>query len=240
MSKTIVAVGCSHVFGSYLNSNDMFAKEECNQRSWVKKLGNKYFPTDNVVNLAAPGGSNARSFRVIKEYILDNLENASNLIVFFGITDLSRLELVTEHQIEGPAVDFFANKSYIVNIVGPWCRVPMKDVQTYLDVHYGVFYNDTYETEKINLDLLTLHIFLKHYGIEHYFVNMLAPQGIVNKDYNLPLIDFGGIIQYAKKFGYKVGKDLHPEIDCNHLDHDGNEFLAEKIYEKMKGIKDGT
>ena len=244
MSKTIVAVGCSHTFGSYLNANSIEYKDECNPRSWATKLQQQYYTDCDVVNLSMPGGSNTRSLRVLKEYILDNLDRAKELIVFFGITDPCRIERISAKTVPGPAVDDLAGKPYVVNAIGPWCQCPWEDVQKYFDVHYGLFHNDEYENEQLNLEMISLHTFLKHFNIEHYLVGVLVAGDIFKENKlikELPLIDFGTTaIKYAKKCGYKVGRDFHPEIDCNHLDHDGNEFLAKEIFERMERIKNGT
>lgn len=244
MSKTIVAVGCSHTFGSYLNTNSMEYKDECNSRSWATKLQQQYYSDYDIVNLSMPGGSNTRSLRVLKEYILDNLDQAKDLIVFFGITDPGRIERISEGHVEGPAVDFLAGKEYVVNVIGPWCQSSQKDVQTYINIHYGLFYVDEYENEQLNLEMISLYTFLKHFNIEHYFVCMLVPERVLEKNKllnELPIIGFNTTaIEYAKKNGYKVGKDLYPEIDCNHLDHDGNKFLAKEIFERVERIKNGT
>lgn len=244
MSKTIVAVGCSHTFGSYLNANSMEYKDECHLRSWPSKLQQQYYNDYDIVNLSLAGGSNTRSLRVLKEYVLDNLDRAKDLLVFFGITDTCRIERISAKHVPGPAVDFIADKEYVINAIGPWCQSPIADVQKYIDVHYGLFHIDQYENEQINLEMISLHTFLKHFDIEHYFVCMLVPEYIFKKNKlikELPLITFDTTaIEYAKQHGYKVGKDLHPEIDCNHLDHDGNEFLAKEIHKRMERIKNGT
>jgi hypothetical protein len=244
MSNTIVAVGCSHTFGSYLNANSMEYKDECNSRSWPAKMQQQYYKDYDIVNLSAPGGSNTRSLRVLKEYILDNLDRAKELILFFGITDTCRIERISAKHVPGPAVDIIAGKEYVVNAIGPWCISPWPDVQKYLDVHYGLFHVDEYENEQLNLEMISLHTFLKHFNVEHYFVCMLVPGKTFSKNKlikELPIIDFNTTaIKYAKQCGYNVGKDLHPEIDCNHLDHDGNEFLANEIYKKIERIKNGT
>lgn len=244
MSKSIVAVGCSHTFGSYLNANSMEFSDDCHPRSWAAKLQGKYFPDSNTINLSMPGGSNTRSLRVIKEYVLDNLDRAKDITVFFGITDPCRVERISSKHVEGPAVDMLAGKPYIINAIGPWCQSPTADVQKYIDVQYGLFYVDEYENEQLNLEIISLHIFLKYFGIEHYFVCMLVPEHLFQQNKlikELPIIGFNtSAIEYAKRNGYKVGRDLHPEIDCNHLDHDGNEFLADRIFERMERIKNGT
>lgn len=244
MPKTIVGVGCSHVFGSYLNENNLKYREECWPRSWVHKMQQRYYPDGTSVNLGAPGGSNQRSLRVIKNYVIDNLENAKDMIVIFGITDASRFELVTTQELSVNGVnESLANKNYTAYAVGTWFQFSDKYLQTYLDIHYGVFYNDEYVIEQTSMDMLTLHTFLKNYSIEHYFLNVIVSPDLYNNTAmwnRMPLIRLGGnvnMIEYARKNGYKVGRDIHPDIDCNHLDHDGNEFLATKIYNEMKEIK---
>jgi hypothetical protein len=220
-------------------------KDECNPRSWATKLQQHYYADYDVVNLSAPGGSNTRSLRVLKEYILDNLDRAKELIVFFGITDPCRIERISAMHVPGLPVDILAGKEYVVNVIGPWTsKCPWADVQKYIDTHYGLFYNDEYENEQLNLEMINLHMFLKYFNIEHYLVCMLTPSSAFRKNKlikELPLVEFDASgIDYAKKHGYKVGREVNSEIDCNHLDHDGNEFLAKEIYKRIERIKNGT
>lgn len=253
--KTIVGVGCSHVYGVFLTENFWNDKESCWNRSWIKKLENLTEAKDSI-NLALPGGSNARSQRVIRNFVLDNLDSIENYVIFFGITELSRIELPIPKEIlflltDGLPVDMSFDpenkKEYRVLAPGPFTISPKfasrtngdKTLIRYLEEYYGKFHVDEYDIEKFNLDLISLHLFFTAFNIEHYFVTMLGYEGLFEKNpfrKKLPLFTFDGVdaISYARGLGYKVGQDYDPSAECFHLDDEGNQFLAEDILNKVK------
>ena len=252
--KTIVGVGCSHVYGVFLNEKHWDQRESCWNRSWIKKLEN-LTEADKSINLGLPGSSNTRSHRVIRNFVLENLNSKENFVIFFGITEIARLELPIQKDIlttfDGaiPRDDSFNSegKDYELLTPGPFSIIEKFGIRNrthktfveYLEEYYGKFYADEYEIEKLNLDLISLHLFLTSFEIEHYFVTMLGYEGLFEKNpfrKKLPLFTFDGgdAITYARELGYKVGFDHDPSIYCHHLDDDGNQFLAETILDKVK------
>lgn len=240
--KTIVATGCSHAYGDYLDQHAE-SESECHERSWVKKL-ERLGDFKSSINLAMGGTSNARSFRVIKEFVLQNKHlDLKNNIVMIGLTQPIRFELPSKESLDFMPRDYSFRGDYFMNLVGPWqINNPlMQEYQDFLNKFYGVFTVDKHTKHMLYLDMLSMHLFLKHFQIEHHFICFL-----IAKDYftgydlgDIPVIDFNGhpAIDFAKRAGFKVGRDVMPEIDCNHLDHDGNEFLAKEILER---IRNGT
>jgi hypothetical protein len=240
--KILVVTGCSHTYGDYLNQQDNFEKE-CHDRSWASKLAHIGNFTSSI-NLSFGGSSNARSFRVIKEYIIDKRNNIQDAVVMIGLTEPMRFELPSQSHLALNDDRSFKGKYYI-NMFAPWqINNDRSDrMQDFLNNYYGIFTVDAHTKHLLYLDLLTMHLFLKNYGIEHYFPCFLG-----NKQYfdvydltNIPIIDFDGLsgIEFAKRNGFKVGRDICPEFDCNHLDHDGNEFLAQYLLNKIKEMKNG-
>jgi hypothetical protein len=238
--KTIVAVGCSHTFGSYgpfVSLNDPVDKiNECHNRSWVKKL-EQQGQFKNSVNLAGPGGSNARSIRVLLDY-LKTLDSAQykDLIVIVQLTELSRFE-----------VPFLGNDpvtmgSWVFNSINP-VTISTKE-KTFLDTYYADYYNDDYSLNILYHSIVLLHSFLKTMNITHYFFDFFSDRsytGINNhaKEFNLtiPQIMFKDRItnlqgcsggSYVSSNRYKVG-------DCGHFDHEANEFLAKYILNAIQG-----
>lgn len=237
--KEIVATGCSHTYGDFLNQHRE-NREECHSRSWVKKL-EKIAGFVGSSNLAFGGSSNMRSFRVIKEYVLNNLDNVHNKVVMIGLTEPIRFELPSQ---ESAIIndDLTFTGTYTLNMIGPWqINGGLNlDVQTFINTYYGRFTVLEHTMNNLMLELVSMHTFLKSFDIEHYFLCMLVSKGsMIRPPIPLPIIDFDGLpaIEYAKRKGFKVGKDLDPSIICNHLDHDGNEFLAHYIYERIKEMK---
>lgn len=167
------------------------------------------------------------------EYLKNH--GTGNLVVVFGITDLSRFEL--------PVPDKDINHVYSMSTIGPWKT--SKDLSqdtsdlTFFITLYGKFHHTNYETESINKRLLHLHCFLDRLNIEHYFVELHCHgSSILNNQFgmNLPLICFKdkngepvNAIRYAIEQGYQFDY-------AGHFDHDTHEFLAELFYNHIKDI----
>lgn len=237
-NKILVATGCSHTYGNYLGQPDGI---ECHQRSWVKKLEikGKFLKSDNI---AIGGGSNQRSFRVTKEYILSNIDILDNIVVIIGLTEPSRFELPSVQNTPLRDVTFKGN--YYMNKFGSWhIQNDNGNIQNFIDQYYSTFCVDEHVKHTLFLDILSMHFFLKSLQVKHYFFCFLIDNNYFN-GYdltNIPIYDFHGepAITYAKKNGFKVGRDINPQIDCNHLDHDGNEFLADYMLNLIRSTGNG-
>jgi len=234
--KTLVATGCSHTYGSFLIDNE---ETTCHARSWVKKL-ERIGEFDHSVNLATGGGSNGRAFRVIKEYILANLNCLHDKVIMFGITEPARFELPSPVNFNLDR-DLTFKSNYFMNKFGPWQINNNDQLGKFLpfaETYFGCFTVDRHLRHTLFLDMFAMHILLKHFNIEHYFFAFRVYREYF-KGYPidmLPLFFFnnGDAVDFAKSKGFKVGKNIIPSVDCNHLDHDGNQFIAECIYEMIK------
>ncbi len=234
--KKLVVAGCSHVYGSF---QDQLLPQQAHNRSWVNKLSAKA-NFDRHVNLGNPGGSNQRSFRVIKEYVLKNLATIKDTVIMIGLTELARCEL--------PSLDYahinpdrsFNDNRYYMNLLGPFDIGKDFKFKNFMETYYGVFNVDEHNIKMINLELISMHLFLKHFEVEHYFPSMLVPSTVLDTSpLELPIIIFEQwpAIDYAKRYGFKVGHELDSSFDCNHLDHDGNEFIADYILKEMSNVQ---
>ena len=76
--------GDSNTFGSELLTNN----------SWPVMLSKKLNCT--VDNYAFPGSSNDKIIRETTDYVVNNLNNADNLIVVLGFTEMSRIEFFSD------------------------------------------------------------------------------------------------------------------------------------------------
>lgn len=228
--KTLLAVGCSHVFAPL---GEDFNPETCHQRSWVKKL-ERLGNFKNSINLAQSGASNQRSERVLMEYLEAN--NYNDLVLAFGLTDLSRFEL--------PRADKVFDHLYHMSSIGPWCvsseHTLDKRELNFMETLYGEFHSTNYETVMINRKMLYLNSFLNRLNIEHYFIEIHCHGGSIMPNQfgiDLPLIHFKddqglptNAIRHTMNQGYT------PDY-TGHFDHDGHEFLAKLFYDQIKGIK---
>lgn len=247
--KTLIGVGCSHVFGSFLDESSYADKETCYLRSWLKKL-ESMTNAKNSINLAFPGTSNKRSCRVIRDFVLSNRNIAEESVVFVGITEPIRTEIpIDKETIKNSKFTYPAdpslpeNTTYEILTIGSYLLVDRverdKTFQQYIELYYSNHCVVDYEIEQMNLDMISLHTFFNYFGIEHYFVCMLVNEENFSKNplkEELPIISFDGgdAISYAKSHGHKVGKDYVPNFECNHLDDEGNWFVAKYIKEKIE------
>ena len=85
--------GDSNTYGSELLTNN----------SWPVMLSKKLNCT--VDNYAFPGSSNDKIVRETTDYVVNNLNNADNLIVVLGFTEMSRIELFSD---ESKSTDFLS------------------------------------------------------------------------------------------------------------------------------------
>ena len=228
-TKTLIGVGCSHVFGEYMGDVN---PESCHERSWVKKL-EKLGNFKTSVNLGIGGGSNIRSERVLFEYLKNN--NTSDLVVIFSITELSRTEFIDAAIGNG---DFFRIGSWMGNK-----EVSMNTTQRvkeFVETYYGKFHSDSHDIREINRRILMIHLLLESLNIEHYFFEMLNVPGTVEEsqfNFQLPLIPFQH--QDGTKLnanGFLTYNNQLPGTCC-HWDHEGNEFLASYLLKQIKEFK---
>ena len=246
--KTLVGIGCSHVFGSFLDESMYKHKETCHSRSWLKKLEILTQANDSI-NLAHPGASNKRSFRVIRDFVLRNRDILDDLIIFVGITEPIRTELpiakeVTKNSIFGYPIDStVVNEEYDILTLGSYLLDDAYErdqkFEKFIELYYGYHSFVNYEVEQMNLDLISLHIFFNYFGIDHYFLCMLVNEqdfAVNSMREKLPIISFDGssAIYHATSNGHKVGNDYVSNSGCNHLDEEGNMFIAKYIKEKIE------
>jgi hypothetical protein len=228
--KTLIGVGCSHVFGEYMGDVN---PETCHQRSWVKKL-EKLGNFKTSINLGMPGSSNYRSERVLFKYLKNN--RTEDLVVIFSITELSRTEFVDV--TSGKATDFFRIGSWMGN-KDIWMN-SSKRVKEFVETYYGNFHDDNHDIDEINRRILMIHLLLKSLNIEHYFFEMLNVPGTVEEsqfNFQLPLIPFrhhNGTKLNAN--GFLTYNNQLPG-ECHHWDHGGNVFLATHLFEQIKEFK---
>jgi hypothetical protein len=224
--KTLIGVGCSHVFGEYMKD---YNPETCHERSWVKKL-EKLGNFKTSVNLGSPGGSNLRSERVLFEYLKNNV--TSDLVVIFSITELSRTELINNLD----SINFYKIGSWMVSK-----EVTLNPrVQSFVETYYGSFHDDKNDVREINQRIFMIHSMLKLLNIEHYFFEMLCMPGTINTeqmDFKLPLISFFHIKGDVVNANAFLRQNGHPPGLCQHWDHAGNEFLAEHLLKQIKELK---
>jgi hypothetical protein len=238
--KTLVGLGCSHTFGEYMGDYDPIT---CHERSWVKKL-EVLADFKSSVNLAARGGSNYRSERVLLEYLKTN---SKDIVVIFSVTDLSRFETVNVSHWETSE-----NKSKAYNAEGAWGMnhdVSDKQKKEFLEYYYSTLTNDEVDIDIINRKVLMLHTLLNSLGIEHYFFEMLCcPHSLLTNQlgFNIPVIPFSTAKDTVVNIDWQQERPFNaidwlkvrfPRAQCGHFDCDANQELAEYLLGQINIIK---
>lgn len=242
-NTTLVAIGDSFIYGHY---EDDLNYNSCWQRSWVKKL-EKIGNFKTSINMGAPGGCNARSYRMLIKFLEDIYDSKENYLLIYGITDMSRFELpvfnedVIKNEIpicywspyDQPMVD------YQIFPIGPWTmdqfRTPK--VIDYIKFYYGFFDNAKYQTDRIIEQLLSISALLEKYNIKYYYFETGSSLGLLKNNVRL------GTVFPEIEFYYNGDKTLmanflldngYKHSWCKHFNHDANEFLAEYIFNQIK------
>ena len=241
--KTLVAAGDSHTYGQYLYDN---VAESCHERSWVKKL-ETLGKFDKSVNLSRPGGSNDRIFRVLHEHVERNYRTIKNSVIIIALTDPIRFELPSlERTYFAKDNSNYDHKSYVINAINISNLSSCEDntvAPQFLDTYYKYFYVEKYTFKMLNQKIIAFSSLLNRLGVEYYFTDFLSnntffnnPQYMGMKFPFLRIYETRGdnVMNAVKLSGFKVGNDVDPESNCNHLDHDGNEFIAECFLRDIK------
>ena len=251
---TLVVVGDSFVFGHY--GDDVGSDDEsirsCWNRSWVKKL-EKIAGFKNSINLSAPGGSNTRSVRKIMNFFSSEYSPEEKYFVIFAGTTVSRIELpilpedLLHYKLLGVAsssINQLENSSKFASALGVWTVDQIKrhedpakwdknKILEFLDTYYGIFFDIDYSICNFKHQIILMHTFLNSLNIPHYFMQTMSDfklDDIQMLDEELPIIrlfnQFGldvALKQFLEFAGFEKGP-------CDHFDHDGNQFVAEYIY----------
>jgi len=244
---TLVAFGDSFVYGQY---EDDLNYQSCWNRSWVSKL-EKLGRFKSSINLAAPGASNSRSFRMLLKFLDEIYSPEENYLIIYAITDLSRFEVCLSADdfsyfkfvdIVHSPYDTAANDTKIAPI-GPWifnnpksCCDDARVIDS-LKMYYGFLTNKNYHEKMFAQQLLAINNLMAANGLKHHYMTTLDSNFFLKQfskyKIELPIIQHRHgrhltITDFLSESGFKPGS-------CGHFDHDGNQFLAENIYSQIKG-----
>jgi len=242
--------GDSNTFGSELLTNN----------SWPVMLSKKLSCT--VDNYAIPGSSNDKIIRETIDYVVNNLNNADNLIVVLGFTEMSRIEL-------------FSDES------NSWIQIANNDGGDkikYSKLYYKTLHSFIYDSVMFWQKTLLLQSFLEHYKVKYlffscfkdslierfYLYNKNIPSHLETKDfdsnraikkYKSYIKGLSSRIEYLNKnilnqinedkfiglknaytmYSLDINKDI-PKGQFGHLLEEGHENWAMHLYDKYKKI----
>ena len=242
--------GDSNTFGSELLTNN----------SWPVILSKKLNCT--VDNYAIPGSSNDKIIRETIDYVVNNLNNADNLIVVLGFTEMSRIEL-------------FSDES------NSWIQIANNDGGDkikYSKLYYKTLHSFVYDSVMFWQKTLLLQSFLEYYKVKYlffscfkdslierfYLYNKNIPSHLETKDfdsnraikkYKSYIKGLSSRIEYLNKnilnqikedkfiglknaytmYSLDINKDI-PKGQFGHLLEEGHENWAMHLYDKYKKI----
>jgi hypothetical protein len=254
--KILIAVGDSFVYG---HLGDDMEVDSCHARSWVSKLGT-LGNFKSVVNLAAPGGSNDRSFRTIMEYLDTNYDANNKYLVIYAASEIARFEFpmlrkdAVHYGLVTPAYNMedidpeLENVTYNLAQIGPWVVDRLlagefehnRRLGEFLKMYYGLFVHNYQEELKLSNQLFCLKSVFDTLNIEYYFTETILPPETLQRfrflNQQLPTIEYriGSSVYGVSKF---LTLYHHKEHPCGHFDDNANKFLAEYIYKYILADK---
>ena len=244
--------GDSNTFGSELLTNN----------SWPVMLSKKLNCT--VDNYAFPGSSNDKIIRETTDYVVNNLNNADNLIVVLGFTEMSRIELFSDE-------------------LNSWIQIAHAHINSedkikYSKLYYKTLHSFVYDSVMFWQKTLLLQSFLEYYKVKYlffscfkdslierfYLYNKNIPSHLETKDfdsnraikkYKSYIKGLSSRIEYLNKnilnqinedkfiglknaytmYSLDINKDI-PKGQFGHLLEEGHENWAIHLYNKYKNI----
>lgn len=246
----LVVVGDSFVYG-HLEKD--LEPESCHARSWVSRLA-RIGNFKSWVNLGAPGGSNARTHRVLLDYICNHYDANSKYLFIYAISDLTRFELpmtrqdAMKHNIFTRTFsdsEMEVDPNINVATIGDW--IPDKllannnaestQLADYVKTHYETFSHRAYAERILGHQLLAVRTLFDSLGVDYCFTETTAALGTLKKykflGKTLPTIDYK-INDVSYRMDDFVSNHGFEIASCGHFNSEANEFLANYIYQCLK------
>ena len=212
MIKHILAIGDSYTFGEELSDHVL--------QSWPRVLADKL--NCKYANLAIPGGSNDRIFRIAVEETLTPKYD----LVICAWTDVSRLDLVLNgREFPITSASVWHHKQY------PW-----------LKEYYANHHDEHHATRTWLAKVIALQEYFKNKNQRYIFVNMQSNWQYKQYYIDLGLTHFVNQIDTVNYPGWTTGEGLTAwQGDCPKGPHGhplelGHQRIAEKINEHIRNL----
>lgn len=239
---TLVAIGCSHTYGSALDGYRGIEWKGYNKEHCFAGLLNKKYNFTNYYNMGLPGGSNQYIMRGISSFILEHMQPNEDYLFLVGWTSTTRFELrYPDSTSYSHAVhtDLF-DKKYIPFSMGTDLKLYKSGEVRRLSGYGPLIFDD----EILNNDWATYAYsaqqMFKNHNIKYFMFNTCFELPVT--DWNKPVIDALDTEHYfnptdldSSMLYWALNKGFE-KTDCWHLKQDGHQAWMEFLEEKLKTL----
>ena len=185
--KTLVACGCSHTAGAEIEKT---YQPTCYDKAWPRHLS-KLLNTESSINLAFSGFSNKAIFRVMQNWVIENVIIQKNyspddLVVTIQWTHPGRWELYVPNPGDPEYDDNYPhNRMVSLNAnwnfdLDNWSPVTKSELKKFLDYKLRNYNNLAEDFIMLEL-IVNMEKWLTSLGIENYHANGIS--GLPGKNY---------------------------------------------------------
>lgn len=212
MSKpsVLVAAGCSWVVGKNVDVIESFAYQLQQQ-----------LKLDEFCSVARNGASNTEQINKLVDFIASNKDRYSYIFVLIGLTSLFRWDMYSS--VTGKVESCAVGRG-----IGP--------LKQEIKHYFSHYFNEKYELEKLNTQVIMLNGYLKSLNINHLFVNSFQSYQFDNineqefyrvKEKNNDMLSF-----LCKTNGIKISTSSVPFLNLLSPNAQFNNYSIKELQEK--------
>lgn len=239
---TLVAVGCSHVYGSALDGYGGIAMRGYNKQHCFAGLLNKKYKFNDYLNLGVPGGSNQYIMQRTSRFVLEDLDPTNDYIFLIGWTSTNRFQLrypdstPHKHSVETDLYD----KKYIPFSLGTDLKLYHSGEVRRLSGYAPLIFDEDLLNDDWATYAYSLQQMLKLHNLKYYMFNTCHDLPVT--EWNKSIIDaldtnhYYNPTDFDSSMLYWALKKGFEKTDCWHLKQDGHIAWSEFLEEKLKGL----
>ena len=238
---TLVAIGCSHTYGSALDNYlgiiaQGYNKEHCFAGLLAKKYNFDYY------NLGLPGGSNQYIMRSTSEFVLEHMNPDEDYIFLVGWTSTARLELRYPDEVNHEHLvdtDLFDRK-YIPFTLGTDPSLYHTGEVRRLSGYSPLLFDEELLNNEWATYAYTTQQMFKNKNIKYYMFNTC--HDLPTTDWNKPIIEkldtkhYYNPTDFDSSMLYWALNKGFEKTNCWHLKQDGHNAWSEFLEQKLKGL----
>jgi len=239
---TLVAVGCSHTYGSALDGYAGIEKKDYNKAHCFAGLLHKKYNFTNYYNCGLPGGSNQYIMRTVSSFLQNHKQDSDDYLFLIGWTSTTRFELRYPDDVK-----FFHSvrtdlhdKKYIPFSLGTDEKLYHTGEVRRLSGYAPLIFDDQSLNDDWAAYAFSLQQMLKLHNIKYYMFNTCHDLPVTN--WNKPIIEKLDTTHYynptdfdSSMLYWALNKDFE-KTNCWHLKQDGHQAWMEFLEEKLQGL----
>ena len=239
---TLVAIGCSHTYGSALDGYGGIGTKGYNKEHCFSGLLHKKYNFTNYFNMGLPGGSNQYIMRCVSKFIHEHRQPDEDYIFLIGWTSTNRFELRypddTPH-FHSVNTELFDHK-YIPFSLGTNLRLYHAGEVRRLEGYAPIIFNEDMFNDNWAAYAYGVQEMCKNNNIKYLMFNTC--HGLPITEWNKPIIDAYDTDHYFKPTDWDYSmlywglSNGFEKTDCWHLKQDGHQAWMEVIEEQLKGL----